>query len=643
MGAGISPEELRQILDDHLRWSRSGRSEGGRADLSKADLHDFDLDGVDLRHAGLRKANLSGTRLFGANLERANLQKADLRNAVLSDANLVGADLRKACLRGANLSNVDLSQADLTGADLTGVDLSRVQGLETAKLHNIDLTDVTGLLGNEFAGADITGAKLPDDIASFDGLKYVETASKQARIVFLAMVGGCIYAWLTIWTTTDAQLIVNSATTHLPIIQSEVPIVGFYWAAPLILLGLYFYFHLYLQGLWEALARLPAVFPDGSPVDQKSYPWLLMSLARAHVPLLERNQPPLWWMRVGLSLFAAWGLVPFTIFLLWLRYLPRHDVIGVVLLIASLLAATWSGIFFYGFMRAALRRRAVRYSRRFLVAEAAAVTLVSAVTISLSYAAIDSGEQIEFLGYGLYAELTKEDIGQAEIENMDLRFAEAITTGLVGADLEGSNLEGANLHAANLAAVNLKNAILKGANLRRAKLEDANLKWADLSNANLTDADLSDARLTGANLAGANLTGANLRGAKLKGAILDDANLRRADLTSTSLGGSRLASANLTNARLKDARFEDDIAWWKYSDESSAGDAERQPVNMLGTILKGADLAGADLSRVLSLTPQQLEDACGDHETRLPKGMLAPEQWQKCPREQTRGRAAPRL
>ena len=617
----MTPEELRQVLEAHQKWLRSDRSEGVRADLRKAELEGVDLEGVDLRGAGLRKANLKDARLFGANFERANLQKANLQNAVLTDTRLGGAELIKADLRNADLINVDLHEADLTGADLTGADMSRVKGLEKAKLNNIDLTDATGLLGSEFAGADITGARLPQDIARFDGLKYVETASKQARNVFLAMVGGCVYAWLTIWTTTDAELIVNTAMTQLPIIQTKVPIVGFYWAAPLILLGLYFYFHLYLHGLWEALARLPAIFPDGSAVDQKCYPWLLMSLARAHVPMLARSQPPLWWMRVGLSLLAAWGLVPLTLFLLWLRYLPRHDSAGVVLLIASLLAAIWSGIFFYRMMRAALKRTAIRFSGRFPVSELAAVTLAAAVTVTISYAAIGRGEQIEFLGYGLYAELTKKDIKQAEMEGMDLRFAVAVTTKLTGADLEGTNLEGANLQGALLEEVNLKNSVLTGANLKRANLEGANLKWADLTNANLGRANLANAKLTGANLKGADLSDADLTSANLKGVILEESNLRRANLTEASLGGSNLERANLTEAILKGARFEKDVSWWKYPENSAPGDAEKHAVNMRGVILMDTDLAGADLREVQSLTPQQLDEACGDAETKLPEGL----------------------
>ena len=76
------------------------------------------------------------------------------------------------------------------------------------------------------------------------------------------MLLGCVYAWLTIATTTDARLLTNSASSPLPIIQTEIPIALFYLAAPLLLVSFYVYLHLYLQSMWRGLATLPARFPS---------------------------------------------------------------------------------------------------------------------------------------------------------------------------------------------------------------------------------------------------------------------------------------------------------------------------------------------------------------------------------------------
>ena len=85
------------------------------------------------------------------------------------------------------------------------------------------------------------------------------------------MLLGCVYSWLTIATTTDVKLLTNTASSPLPIIGTEIPIAWFYIAAPLVLIALYLYFHFYLQGLWESLASLPAIFPDGKRLDERAY------------------------------------------------------------------------------------------------------------------------------------------------------------------------------------------------------------------------------------------------------------------------------------------------------------------------------------------------------------------------------------
>lgn len=87
--------------------------------------------------------------------------------------------------------------------------------------------------------------------------------SQNARKTFFALIAAALYSWLTIATTTDAELITDTASSSLPIIGTEIPLAGFYLMAPLILLAVYFYFHLYLQRLWRGLSTLPARFPDG--------------------------------------------------------------------------------------------------------------------------------------------------------------------------------------------------------------------------------------------------------------------------------------------------------------------------------------------------------------------------------------------
>ncbi len=82
-----------------------------------------------------------------------------------------------------------------------------------------------------------------------------------------------------------------------------------------------------------------------------------------------------------------------------------------------------------------------------------------------------------------------------------------------GADLGEANLEGVNLSVANLAR-----AYLGGANLTGASLWGTNLEGANLGETNLTGASLWGTNLEGANLGETNLTGADLWGTNLTGA-----------------------------------------------------------------------------------------------------------------------------
>ena len=72
-------------------------------------------------------------------------------------------------------------------------------------------------------------------------------------------------------------MLFSASAASLPIIQVRVPIVGFYLAVPFILLCLYLCFHFQLLSFWKEVAELPAIFPDGRPVESKLYFWTLFA------------------------------------------------------------------------------------------------------------------------------------------------------------------------------------------------------------------------------------------------------------------------------------------------------------------------------------------------------------------------------
>jgi uncharacterized protein YjbI with pentapeptide repeats len=489
-GADLRATDLQgaELLGANLKEANLRLSDLSEADLTLADLSEADLQGADLYECNLTEAKLIEANLTGANLQEADLAEADLQGAVLYQANLQEANLSEANLEGA-----DLSEADLRGALLFGAKLRKVSVLQAtlreSLLQDADLGNAKGILAEQLAGANVSGATLTKGLHEFaEPLKHVEEASKNARKMFLGMLAACVYSILTIATTTDAGLLTNSASSPLPILGTAIPIVGFYWAAPVLLFGLYVYFHLYLHRLWEGLAGLPAVFPDGRPLDKKAYPWLLTGLVRAHFKLLKVDRPPFSRLQEVLSLLLGWWAVPLTLYAFWARYIPRHEWIGTVLHLALLALSTGLGFVFYRFAAATLRgddpapkpvvaacREVVAYRYGLIVA---GLVILLALSAGAVLAPVPLAK-LTLVGYRPYADLRDRNVS-SKPENWTGDSSEVSV--IRGAQLERMNLRYAGAQYAFLVRASLRSADLSGADLTGADLTDANLSGASLSN-----------------------------------------------------------------------------------------------------------------------------------------------------------------
>ncbi|MBM4296318.1 MAG: pentapeptide repeat-containing protein [Deltaproteobacteria bacterium] len=480
----------------------------------------------------LKKQHVAGVRNFA----RARLANADL----------FGSDLRSAELTDADLTGVNLEHADLRDANFQGATLLRAK-LRDANLENADLSCAVGLLPAQLAGANLAGARLPEKFGDFDGLRVVEEESKNARALFFSTLLSCVYGWLTIASTSDVLLLTNTSSSPLPIIGASIPIVSFYIVGPLILLLLYVYLHLHLQRLWERLADLPAVFPDGRSLGKCAYPWLLTGLVYSYNPYLKICRPPLSRLQSAVSLLIAWWLVPLTVALFWLRYLRRHDWLGTTLHIVVLVAAVGAGVMLYRLAVSTLRGQRSNpapltnlFGQKATYSRALWVALLAAAIYILSLGAIEgvppeyevaAGEPsliqadvtatdlrrwvpqlLQAFGNKSFADLREVDVstrlpnwkGQEEDEidrvkrgrlrGANLRFADATRAFLVGADLSRTNLQGSYLFQANLRGVDFTGANLSGANLKGARLENANLENSNLNKTNLSATSLTTAK-----------------------------------------------------------------------------------------------------------------------------------------------------
>ena len=600
----ISPDQLEAVLDAHLTYVNSRSAEGACANLFRAFLPQADFQRRTLNNADFSSAVLWMSRFDAATLHDTVFDQAELRVASFRQADMVGASLKRADLTGADLSEAQLENAVFADANLLGATF------RDSMLINADLAEATGLQAQQLAGANLTNAKLPPDVARFDALAHIAETSQNARKIFLAMLLGCVYAWLTIATTTDARLLTNSASSPLPIIQAEIPIAGFYWAAPVLLFGLFLYLHFYLQRIWDGLSRLPAIFPDGVKLHEKAYSWLMTGLVRAHFKLLQRSSRTLISRLEALAtIVLAWWVVPFTLVMFWVRYLPRHDWPGTGLHLVLLTLSIAVAVLWHRHAVRTLRGEPTALPRdgRWRDAriwQAVSVAVLGVVLCGLSLGAIDgrplrasdgivkSAEPADArtwvpwlfaqFGYKTYADLREatvssrpDDWWRADDEQR------RNLTGIGGADLRRRDLRHADAWEAFLAKADLRSADLLNADLRHADLQGADLRKATLRKADLASANVSGADLRGAKLDSAQLGRAWLQGARMNTATLTNADLQGADLT----------SVDFKFAIVGGAKFERAI------------------------------LAGANLERARGLTKEQLQKACGDEDTKLPGGM----------------------
>ena len=140
----------------------------------------------------------------------------------------------------------------------------------------------------------------------------------------------------------------------------------------------------------------------------------------------------------------------------------------------------------------------------------------------------------------------------------------AQNTGQISSARGGANCPGCNLFQADFAGLQAKNRNYGGARLRQANMSATVMNGTNFSGGDLRDVNAYGGVFTGANFANADLTNATFVG--------------------TYLQGARFAGANLA----------------------------------------GANFSGAEMDRAVGLTQSQLNQACGDGATRLPRGLNIP-------------------
>lgn len=495
----VSSEELERILKYHQIWIATDKKEGKQADLSNA--------------------YLKGEKFCGEVLTDAIFQRAYLLNSKFGNAEAMKRPY----------------ETDVTRANF-----------KEANLRDSNFEEAIGLTGGQFSGADLSGAKFPKTFDFSDGLKHVEEICKSAKKIFIFLILGCVFSWLTMLITTDAKLLTNSATSPLPIIQTPIPIASFYLIAPVILVALFLYFHFYLQWLWERLATFPAIFPNGNLLDEQAYPWLLNRLVRSYFYRLKKNFPPISQLQIGIMIFLVWCLVPVTTLIFWGRYLRIHHWLGTGLHIILILISIGGAIVFQRKMAFILSLKTVASTNRkekILQGYLKTFTALGIVIFfsSLSMKAIG---RLPFMEYSITpfvtANFTEEDVSTkpdnwtgkeeeiplvkgAKLKGVDLRFARGFKSFLARADLKFADFFWAKFPDADFRAADFTYGEFVQGNFQISNFGKADLNQANFCIADLTGADFKETRFFSTNLRGANLADAeNLTQEQINGTCMDE-------------------------------------------------------------------------------------------------------------------------
>lgn len=127
--------------------------------------------------------------------------------------------------------------------------------------------------------------------------------------------------------------------------------------------------------------------------------------------------------------------------------------------------------------------------------------------------------------------------------------------------------------------------------------------------ANCPGCNLFQADFAGMEISGRSYAGARLRQADLSLSVMNRTNFARTDMRDVNAYGGVFSSANFAGADLTHATFVGTYL---------------EGANLSGARLDGANFSGAELGRAHGLTQGQLNRACGDEQTLLPRGLRIP-------------------
>jgi uncharacterized protein YjbI with pentapeptide repeats len=473
--------------------------------------------------------------------------------------------------------------------------------------------------------------------------KALDDAVSMTRGLWISFISLSAYLMVAVGAVTHVDLFLENPL-QLPLVGVKVPLVVFFWLAPILYIIIHSYLLLNLKlmsdNVRDWLARLEQTLAKESNAQERQ------RIAQAHKLSLPNFFPVqmLAGPRINQVGIMRWGLasaVMLTIivapilllFLVQAQFLPYHHetvtwvhrfsiladiailwyfwprirgvhkfkerwflkIAGIFatasLLILSIFVATFPGESFHGNSVSALIDQIFPQDRSVCKARQAIIQNVvddEMCLISVTEALFDGAvDEVRGLPRSIFANrivIVDRDFSE---QNADKKPGLSSSLSLRGRHLEHAVLARTGLQMVDFTGAHLNGAIFDGAELQGATFECA-YTGEEVGQIRIQGFGSACTDLIGASLDEANLTGASMNKAKLQGASLIGSILTGAHLDGASLQGSLIIQAELQGAILTSA--------------------DLQGSNLQGSILKGAIIDDANLNGAI-MTDSDLRGA----------------------------------
>jgi uncharacterized protein YjbI with pentapeptide repeats len=443
--------------------------------------------------------------------------------------------------------------------------------------------------------------KLSEEAKGF--LDEANGASDPASSAWLAFLVLLTYVVITLASVSHKNLLLNSPV-RLPIINADIPLVGFFQYAPALLLLVYLSLlvqHVILARKYRKFTDAIASYEMETGTEHPAREWVHSYVFSQIAAGPKPNRITKFMMQ--LIVYVTFSILPIlTLLYFQIKFLPYHDIsitywhrfavilgFAMLILLTPLMQNTGSA-----------RRWDIKVGPQAEAWEASGTQVLLVLfllPLVAGFSWLIATVPNEWIDRRLgFAAPTSVQVGAEEeakllnplvrrivydrlpadndkawwrrwllsyrvliVEDTDLGADEAARIVLRERNFRFALLSRSDLHRADLAWADLRAAQmwktlakgkLKDAQLRGAFLKEAQLQGAQLNSAQLQGADLSNAQLQGAELSYAKLQGADLKGAQLQGADLSYADLQGADLKGAQLQGANLEGAQLQGSDL---------------------------------------------------------------------------------------------